>query len=88
MAHRDGDCEIGNVNIIRYAMIKLSKCGKLYTKAIKQWQIKNAADKKIWLIVEYEKLLSEGRGTTLGQEEYGMAFNIKEGTMDYSSIKY
>ena len=88
MTYRDGDCEISNVNLIRYAMIKLSKCGNLYTKAIYQWQIKNAADKKIWLIVDYEKVLPEGRVTTLGQEGYGMTFNITEGIRNYSSITY
>ena len=34
MANPDGDLKLSDVNIIRYAMIKLSKCGGLYTKAI------------------------------------------------------
>ena len=64
MAHPDGDQELSNVNFIIYAMIKLSKCGGLYTKAIERWNSKNKSDKKIWknlrqhLIAEYEKLLS------------------------------
>ena len=37
MAHPDGDHKLSDVNLIRYAMIKLSKCGGLYTKAIERW---------------------------------------------------
>ena len=37
MANPDGDLKLSDVNIIRYAMIKLSKCGGLYTKAIERW---------------------------------------------------
>ena len=60
MAHLDGYHELSNVNLISYVMIKLSRCGRLYTKAIEIWKMKNAADKKIWakspkhLIAEYE----------------------------------
>ena len=38
MSHPDGDRKLRNVNIISYAMIKLSKCGGIYTKAIEMWQ--------------------------------------------------
>ena len=34
IAHPNGDREIRNLNIISYSIIKLSKCGGLYTKAI------------------------------------------------------
>ena len=40
MAHPDGDHELSNINIISYAMIKLSKFGGLYNKAIERWHIK------------------------------------------------
>ena len=81
MAHPDGDCELVGVNLIIYIMIKLSKCGGLYTKAIERWQIKTKEYKKIWanfrqhLIAEYEELLAEGGGTKLCQEVYGTALN-------------
>ena len=39
MAYTYGDNEISDFNLISYAMIKLSKCGGLYTKAIEWWQI-------------------------------------------------
>ena len=34
MAHPDGDRELSDVNLIRYAMIKLSESCGLYTNAI------------------------------------------------------
>ena len=34
MAHPDGDCELSDVNLIRYAMVKLSEYYGLYTNAI------------------------------------------------------
>ena len=34
MAHTDRDRKLSDINLISYAMIKLSKCGGLYTKAI------------------------------------------------------
>ena len=81
MAHPDGYRVLSDVNIIRHAMIKLSKCGGLYTKAIERCQSKNKTDKNIWanfrqhLISEYEKMLAEWGGMILGQEVYGTAFN-------------
>ena len=54
-------------------MIKLSKCGGLYNRATERWESKTKEYKNIWenfrqyLISEYEKLLSEGGGTTLFQ---------------------
>ena len=40
MAHPDGDHELININIISYAMIKLSKFGGLYNKSIERGNIK------------------------------------------------
>ena len=92
MANPDGYFELSDVNLISYAMIKLSKCGGIYIKAVEWWQSKTKEDNKIWanfrqrLIAEYEKLLEELGGKTLGQELYGTAFNATEATMDKSSI--
>ena len=47
MAHPYGDSELSDVNLLSYAMIKISKYGGLYTKAIEGWKTKNAADKNI-----------------------------------------
>ena len=63
MAHPYGYCKLSNVDFISYAMIKISKCGGLYTKAIERWQSKTKEDKNIWahlcknLIAEYENML-------------------------------
>ena len=62
MTHPYQDCELSDVNIISYVMIKLSKCGSLYTKSIERWQSKTAIDNNIWgnfrqhLFAEYEAL--------------------------------
>ena len=64
IAHPDGYHELINVNLIRYTMIKFSKCGDLYTKTIEMWHSKTKTDKNIWvnfrqhLIAEYENLLA------------------------------
>ena len=47
MAHPDGDSELRYFNLMIYTILKLLKCGGLYTKAIERWKIKNAVDNKI-----------------------------------------
>ena len=37
MEHPYADSELIDVNIISYDMIKISKCGGIYTKAIERW---------------------------------------------------
>ena len=37
MAHPYGYFKLSDVNVISYAMIKLSKCGGIYNKAIERW---------------------------------------------------
>ena len=64
MAHPDGDCELINVNLISYAMIKISKCGGLYIKAVEGCQSNTKTYKKTWanfrqhLVAEYENMLA------------------------------
>ena len=73
-------------------MIKLSNCGGLYNKAVERWHRETKRDKRIRanfcqnLITEYEKLLTEGGGTTLGQNGYWTAFNATEAAMEESSV--
>jgi len=92
MAHPDGDRELSNVNLISYGSIKLAKCGGLYTKAMERWQAMPGPNKKVWAnfrkhyITEYEKLLAEGGGTTLGQEGYGGTFYMADTMDDDTSI--
>ena len=92
VAHQDGYHKLSDVNFISYAMIKISKCGGIYTMAIDRYQSNTKEYKNIWgkfcqkLIAEYENLLAEELGTTLCREGYGTAFNATEATMDESSI--
>ena len=59
---------------------------------MERWQAKPADDKKVWAnfrqhyITEYEKLLAEGGGTTLGQDGYGGAFNATDTEQDDSTL--
>ena len=66
--------------LLNFAMIKINK-KEIYSKALEHW---NAKERVIWpnlcthMIKEYKKLLCEGGGTTLGQEDYGQVFNAVE----------
>ena len=64
---------------------------------MERWQAKAQDDKKLWAnfrthyITEYEKLLAESGGTTLGQEGYGGAFNAtetNEASLTESIVRY
>eukprot|EP00978_Attheya_sp_CCMP212_P030013 scaffold108912_cov35-Attheya_sp.AAC.7 len=78
------------VQLIKYDLIKLSKTGGLYAKAIEHWNARDPKDRRAWvdfkthMIEEYEKLLRKSGGTTMGQEGYGMAYNATEETDDLS----
>jgi len=59
---------------------------------MERWQATPAPDKKVWAnfrkhyITEYETLLAEGGGTTLGQEGCGGAFHMADTLEDDASI--
>ena len=75
--------EHSDVTLIQYALIKLSKTGGMYTKALERWGAKPPEKRKTWSVFRkymiwcYEKMLAENTGTTMGQEGYGAggAFN-------------
>ena len=48
IAHPDGGRKLIDVNLISYNMIKLSKCGSLYTNAIERCKSNTKEDKNIW----------------------------------------
>ena len=60
-------------NLIGYALIKLSKCGGMYTKALERWNKVIPTNRKKWavfpkhMINEYELKITEGGGTTMGE---------------------
>ena len=92
LAEPEENQEMTEVQLIKQGLIKLSKTGGLYTKAIEKWNALDPKDRKVWvdfkthMINAYEKLLRESGGTTMGQEGYGMAYNATEGNEDESSL--
>mgnify|MGYP000441937942 FL=1 len=68
-----------DVTMISYALIKMYNTG-LYGKPIERWNERTAEDRKSWavfwpaMVAEYERMLREGGGSTVGQEGYGTAF--------------
>jgi hypothetical protein len=90
LADAEENQEMTEVQLIKYGLIKLSKTGGLYAKAIEHWNARDPKDRRAWvdfkthMIEEYEKLLRESGGTTMGQEGYGAAYNATEETEDSS----
>eukprot|EP00978_Attheya_sp_CCMP212_P041539 scaffold239154_cov39-Attheya_sp.AAC.1 len=82
LADTEENQEMTEVQLIKYGLIKLSKTGGLYVKAIQHWNPRDPKDRRAWvdfkthMIEEYEKLLRESGGTTMGQEGYGIAYNV------------
>ena len=76
--------EQSDVQLCTHGLIKLSKTGGLYAKAVERWGQKDLHIRQSWrefkkhFIEEYEKMLAAGGGTTLGNEGYGGAYNAVE----------
>eukprot|EP00978_Attheya_sp_CCMP212_P017717 scaffold47601_cov35-Attheya_sp.AAC.1 len=74
------------VQLIKYGLIKLSKTGVLYAKAIEHWNARDPKDRRAWvdfkthMIKEYEKIWRHDHGT----RSYGAAYNATEETEDSS----
>ena len=92
LADTEENQEMTEVQLIKYGLIKLSKTGGLYVKAIEHWNARAPTDRRAWvdfkthMIEEYEKLLRESGGTTMGQEGYGIAYNATEENEEESSL--
>eukprot|EP00978_Attheya_sp_CCMP212_P045790 scaffold360407_cov31-Attheya_sp.AAC.1 len=90
LADAEENQEMTEVQLIKYGLIRLSKTGGLYAKAIEHWNARDPKDRRAWvdfkthMIEEYEKLLRESGGTTMGQEGYGMTYNATEENDDSS----
>ena len=80
------DRQLTQVNLIGYAVIKLSETGGMYQKALKKWHLRDVDDRKSWaafskfMVEQYERLLKLGTGITIGQEGYGTAFHATTAT--------
>jgi hypothetical protein len=74
LASPDESRQLSEVNLIDHALIKLSKTGGMYTKALKAWNGRTPTERKTWpqfrkvMVKQYEKMLAEGSGTTRSQE--------------------
>jgi hypothetical protein len=81
LASPDEGRQLSEVNMIDHALIKLSETGGMYTKALETWNGRPPKDRKTWanfrevMVKQYEKMLAEGAGTTIGQEGWGTAYN-------------
>ena len=71
--------QMSEVTMISYALIKMFNTG-LYGKPIERWNERTAGDRQLWstfcpaMVAEYERMLREGGGSTVGQEGYGTDF--------------
>ena len=76
--------EQSDMQLCTHGLIKLSKTGGLYAKAMERWNIKDLHLQQNWrefkqhFIGEYEKMLTAGGGTTMASEGYGGAYNAME----------
>ena len=68
--------ELTDVQLCTHGFIKLSKTGGMYAKATERWNQKDLQERQQWMefkthyIEEYEKMLAENGGNTMGQEGY------------------
>ena len=83
LANREEDRGLKQSQLISHALIKMADTG-LYSKAIERWSARNLRDRKQWsafrqfMVEQYERLLREQGGSTMGQEGYGSAFNARQ----------
>ena len=90
LANPEDDRQLSEPNPIGYALIKLSKCGGMYAKALERWNKVLPNNRKKWaifrkhMINEYELKITEGGGMTMGQV-FGVAMHATDtNTEEYS----
>ena len=70
---------MSDVTMISYALIKMYNTG-LYGKLIERWNKQTVNNRQSWavfhptMVAEYEQMLREGGGSTVGQKWYGIVF--------------
>ena len=84
LSNPDEDRALTKPNLISYALVKLTKTGRMYAKGIEKWQNRTRQYRRKWakfsaLIVEdYERHITKTGVTTMGQEVYGTAMHAAE----------
>ena len=77
LANPTDNTELTDVQLCTHGLIKISKKWGLYENATERWNLKDRTIRQQWMdfkthfIDEYEKMLAENGGTTMGQEGYG-----------------
>jgi hypothetical protein len=86
LAHPEGGRGYTDVQLIRQATANLWTHGHLYSKAIVEWNKKDASHRMVWtnfktcMYDQYERMLQARGGGTLASDGYGGAFNAIEET--------
>ena len=98
LAYPEENRQLSEPNLIGYAFIKLSKCGGMYAKALERWNKVLPKKRKKWaifrkyMINEYELKITEGVGTTMGQEfvitMHATDTNTKEDSLTEAVTEY
>ena len=83
LANPEEDRQLSEPILIGYALIKLSKCGGMYAKALERWNTVLPKNRKKWaifhkhMINEYELKITEGGGMKMGKE-FGIAMHATD----------
>ena len=91
LANPEEDRQLSEPNLIGYALIKLAKCRGMYAKALERWNKVLPNNRKKWAIFckhmnnEYELKITEGGGTTMGQE-FGIAMHVTDTNTEEDSL--
>ena len=91
LTNPEEDRQLSEPYLIGYALVKLSKCGGMYAKALKQWNKVIPNNRKKWaifrkhMINEYELKITEGEGTTMGQE-FGVTMHTTDTNPEEDSL--
>ena len=88
LANPDEDHTLTKLNLISYALIKLTKTRGMYAKGIEKWKKMPSQDRIKWakfsthMVEDYNKQLTKTGVTTISQEGYGTSMHAAEDLTD------